>query len=214
MPATTHKSPGRPVDPALQQRRRDDILSRAAKTFAKHGYQTTDLQQIADALSLSKGTLYNYFPSKEDLFLATVRHGVDQLHAHIAAATEPIPDPIARLSAAVHAYLGFFKSHPDLVELFIQERAHFKAQRKPVYFESRDARKAPWRILIQNLIDTGRFRAIPVERIIETLGNILYGTMYTNHIAGRGREPADQSRDVLDVLFNGILSDSERKQQK
>ena len=48
-----------------QCRRREEILEKAIKLFAKHGYGGTDTQQLADELRVGKGTLYRYFPSKE-----------------------------------------------------------------------------------------------------------------------------------------------------
>ena len=47
--------------------RRRAVLLAAAKVFAKRGYWTTSIDQIADELGLTKGVVYYYFSSKEDL---------------------------------------------------------------------------------------------------------------------------------------------------
>src|SRR3954462_695441 len=70
---------GRPKDLSLHDRRREEILEKATAVFAKHGYPNTDVQFIADPLRISKGTVYRYFPSKEQLFLAAVERGVRRL---------------------------------------------------------------------------------------------------------------------------------------
>ena len=49
-----------------------------------------------------------------------------------------------------------------------------------------------------------------VERILDVLADVLYGTMFTNYFSGRSRSPAEQARDILDIAFYGILSESER----
>jgi AcrR family transcriptional regulator len=209
-PAATEKRlPGRPRDEALQQRRREEILDRAAVTFAEHGYPNTDVQWVADALGLSKGTIYRYFPSKSELFLAAVRRGVERLHEHISQSVEPVADPLQRIVTGISAYLQFFKEHPQIVELFIQERAEFKSSR-PIYFEHRDARRGPWRQIIADLIAAGRLRDVPPERVIDVMGDVLYGTMFTNHFAGNAKPHQAQAADVLDLFFQGILTDSER----
>src|SRR6266576_1817616 len=74
---------GRPKDAALQERRREQILEKATVVFAKHGYPNTDVQFVADPLGISKGTVYRYFPSKERLFLAAVKRGVERLKEHV-----------------------------------------------------------------------------------------------------------------------------------
>jgi AcrR family transcriptional regulator len=207
MPETsvTKRSPGRPKDVALTHRRQEDILEIAERTFAKHGYQNTDVQWIADALDISKGTVYRYFPSKQSLFLAAVDRGVRRVHEHISSRAAGLPPTTQRISASVEAYLEFFKSNPGLVELFIQERAEFHERKKPIYFEHREARRGPWRELISQLISDGVIRQMPVERVLDVLGDVLYGTMFTNHFIGRDKPYKAQAQDILDVLFNGIL---------
>ena len=203
--------PGRPPDEALQERRREAILKEAAELFAKHGFADTDVQWIADALSISKGTVYRYFPSKEKLFFAAVERGVIRMRKHIDAARRGVTDKIDDIRAAVIAYLRFFKKNPELVELFIQERAAFKGRRPPIYFLHRASRRGPAREHLAGLLAEGRIRSIPLDRIIDVLGDVLYGTMFTNHFAGRHKPYEAQAEDVLDVVFNGILSDKERK---
>ena len=205
------RGPGRPRDEALQERRREEILSQAETIFAQHGYPNTDVQWIADALEVSKGTVYRYFPSKEELFLETVRRGVRRMREHLDRAAQSVPDSVERIAAGVRAYLEFFKANPSLVELFIQERAEFKERRRPVYFEHRDAARGPWRELIARLIADGKLRNVPVERIIDVLGDTLYGAMFTNHFAGRGKSFEAQAEDVLDVVFHGIVPEGQAR---
>ena len=69
MTATPQRKRGRPVDGATRAQRREDILAAAALVFAQRGYPGTDMQALADVAGVAKGTLYLYFPSKEDLFL-------------------------------------------------------------------------------------------------------------------------------------------------
>ena len=149
------RQPGRPPDEALQERRRRAILKVAAAVFAKHGFAATDVQWIADRLKISKGTIYRYFPSKEKLFLSAVEQGVFRVREHIDAARRAADDKVEEIRAAVIAYLQFFKSNPELVELFVQERAEFKERRQPIYFQHRDVRRGPWREHFAEL-DRGR----------------------------------------------------------
>jgi AcrR family transcriptional regulator len=202
---------GRPCDAALQERRRQAILTVAATIFAKHGFAATDVQWIADRLKISKGTVYRYFPSKQQLFLSAVERGVSRMQQEIESAKIGAGGKIDEIRAAVVAYLKFFKENPELVELFIQERAEFRDEHRPVYFQHRDARKGPWRQRVAELMTEGLVRQIPVERVTEVLGDVLYGTMFTNHFAGRKKPYEAQALDVIDVVFNGILTERGRE---
>ena len=69
------------------------VLDEAARVFVVHGYRRTQIQDVADALGLAKGTLYGYAQSKEALFAGAVRFADD---------AEPLPDP-SRLPLAAPA---------------------------------------------------------------------------------------------------------------
>jgi AcrR family transcriptional regulator len=208
------KKRGRPRDASLQQRRREEILDAAAPIFARHGYAGTDVQLVADALGLSKGTIYRYFPTKERLFLGSVDRGMRRLNERIQAATEGVADPLGVMEAAIAAYLAFFREFPEFVELLVQERAVFKDRKKPTYFEYRDANLAPWRALCAGLIAAGRLRDVPVERILDVTSDLVYGTMFTSYFSGRHKPLDEQVSDVVDIFFHGILSDAERRRRR
>jgi AcrR family transcriptional regulator len=196
---------GRPKDKRLAARRRVEILDMAARLFAERGYPNTDVQVVADELGLGKGTVYRYFPTKRQLFLAAVDRGMDRLHDAVEARVAETDDPVQQIAQAVRAYLAFFDSHPEIVELLIQERAEFKDRKKPTYFEHRDANVGRWQALLRRLTEEGRVRDIPVERITDVVGDLLYGTLFTNHFAGRRKSLEEQARDILDIVFEGIL---------
>jgi AcrR family transcriptional regulator len=195
----------------LPERRCGQIVCKASEVFAELGYQHTDVQVIAEALGISKGTIYRYFPSKQKLFLAAVAKGVDALREHTLVALDGPGDPLERMAASTRAYLEFFERYPRLVELFIQERVVFRDKRRPIYFEVGQTARAPWRALVQELIDSGRLRQMPVERVLNVMSDLVYGTMFTNYLSGRKESFQQQARDILDIVFNGILSGQEKK---
>jgi hypothetical protein len=66
-----------------------------------------------------------------------------------------------------------------------------------------------WQRLYARLIAEGRVRDIPVERITDVVGNLIYGTMFTNFFAGQAKPVEQQASDILDVVFQGILTERE-----
>jgi AcrR family transcriptional regulator len=200
---------GRPPDVELQERRRAEILDAATAVFSKRGFGAADVQEVAEQAGIGKGTVYRYFPSKEELFLAAVDHGMRRLKASVDAAVAGIEQPLERIAGGVRAYLAFFGEHPEVVELLIQERAHFRDRTKPTYFVHRDANMGPWQDLFRELIRTGIVRDMPVERITDFLSDVVYGTMFTNYFAGRNATLSSQCENILDLFFQGVLVRSE-----
>lgn len=212
VPTKTKKRPARRRGAALALHRREEILTVAARVFAERGYPGTDVQVVADAVPVGKGTIYRYFPTKEALFLAAVDRAMHRLSGAIQSAVDEQADPIEQIAAAVRAYLAFFDAHPDCTELLIMERAAFKDRKKPTYFEHRDSNLGRWIELFRGLIANGRVRSAPVEEFTETISDLLYGTIFTNHFAGRQEPLEEQAGRILRGFFLGILSDSERRQ--
>jgi AcrR family transcriptional regulator len=64
---------------AKRDQRRDTILEVAGAVFAEEGFAATSMSNIAARLGGSKGTLYNYFKSKEELFAAVVQEECSRL---------------------------------------------------------------------------------------------------------------------------------------
>jgi AcrR family transcriptional regulator len=214
MKDTAEKKLRRPVDPALCARRQEQILEAAAKLFAEHGYANADTQLLAEKLGVGKGTIYRYFPSKEEVFLAAADRAMRMLHERVEAGIQGIEDPLDRIAAAIRAYLAFFAEHSEFVELLMQERAQFKDRKKPTYFQHREARVVQWQALYRALIAEGRIRDMPVERITDVMSDLVYGTMFTNYFTGQRKPFEAQAQDILDVVFHGILSDAERQRFK
>lgn len=76
------------------------IVAASARVFIAHGYQRTQVQDVADALALAKGTLYGYAQGKAALFAAAVRYG-DAQEALPLASELPVAAPVAGEIAAV-----------------------------------------------------------------------------------------------------------------
>ncbi len=203
---TVRSKRGRPPEEGLAERRREEILRVSTRLFASAGFACTDLQDVADKLGVGKGTLYRYFPTKQALFEAAVERAIRGMRSAIDAAAGGIADPLERIGAAVRVYLAYFDAHPECVELLMQERAHLTERRKPRYFEHREENRSEWEAVYRALIARGLVRDMPVDRIMDTLGSLVYGAMFTNYFAGRRKTLPEQADDILDVVFNGLLT--------
>ena len=204
---------GRPVDGQLRDRRCDEILEAAGSLFAEHGYSEATTEMLADKLGVGKGTIYRYFPNKCELFLAACDRLMRQLLDALEVAAGQVDDPLDKIAHAIRRYLDFFAEHPEFVELLVQERAQFKDRPRPTYFEHMEADREKHRAFFRQLIAEGRVRDVDVDRINDVLSDLVYGTMFTNYFTGRRRSAADQADDILDIVFHGILSPTERTQK-
>lgn len=209
-PLQNKRGPGRPRNIERIDRKKSEILKVSSSLFAENGFKNTDVQEIADRLGVAKGTIYHYFQSKEKLFLASVDSGMEKLSEFINSSVEDIKDPIKKIAGAIHYYLVFFDKNPQLIELIVQERAEFKDRKKPTYMVHREKNIKPWHELFESLTASGRLREVDAETTTLTISNLLYGTIFTTYYSYQGISFESQTKQILSLVFAGILSDKER----
>lgn len=96
-----------------KQQRREEILRIARDLFYTGGYEKTRMSDIADHLELSKGTVYLYFRSKEDLAYAVLLQCLDLMQEMLL---DPPPEKnpargLERLYRMTRAYVGFLQEN-------------------------------------------------------------------------------------------------------
>ncbi len=94
----------------------EGILDRAATLFARRGFTKTSVQDVADAVGLSKAGLLHHFPSKEALFEAAMEMGRTQSQ-HVLDQVSRLPDGPARDRRAVELLVDVALERPGLVAL-------------------------------------------------------------------------------------------------
>jgi TetR/AcrR family transcriptional regulator, cholesterol catabolism regulator len=90
--------------PASDERRRQ-ILAGAAELFVRHGYSGTSIRDIAQRTGLLPGSVYHYFPAKEDLFIEVHREGFRQLIERVEEIARSAADPWQRMELACAAHI-------------------------------------------------------------------------------------------------------------
>jgi AcrR family transcriptional regulator len=97
----------------------NEIATAALFLFSQKGYAATSVEQIAEAAGIGKGTVYEYFPSKEDIFVHAINAWMMDLINRMVEETRDIDDPVRRLKV----FIGMVKDvlnveEPDPKKLF------------------------------------------------------------------------------------------------
>ncbi len=108
----------------LKDRRKREIRERQAQIMAaarsvlfKHGMAMASIKRIAQAAELGVGTLYSYFGSKEDIFIALQEEGLEMLAREIQKTAKDTEDPLTRLRKIARAYLTFSEKSKDYFDI-------------------------------------------------------------------------------------------------
>jgi AcrR family transcriptional regulator len=181
------------------------ILKVATKVFAEQGFYGAETQQIADLADVGKGTVYRYYRSKEELFLAVADAGMRKLEQHIYAAIDGVDDAIDLIQTAGRAYAEFFQRHPELVEILIQERAAFRGTIPDTHLVYRQKNRSILEDALRSAIKQGVVRNINVREATSALANVLYGTVVCGCLEGSTRKLRQMADHAIDIFLNGVL---------
>jgi AcrR family transcriptional regulator len=166
-----------PTRPALRERyerRHDELVRRAARQFARTGYDTTTMQDLAASMGLATGALYHYFAAKDQLLEAIC----DELMEPLLASSRELLDGSdrelgpQRLRALVRLWVAHVCDHRDHMLVFQQERHVIESGER--WRSVRASRKAFERIvagvLAEGLSESGGERS--ALRVLALLGMV------------------------------------------
>ncbi len=100
------------------------VLEAAATVFAERGYNAATIEEIAQVAGIGKGTTYEYFKSKQELFLAVIEHDWQRLvQEHDAGLRERDGRTLERLTdlttAVLRSYREIQRLHPAAMEFMV-----------------------------------------------------------------------------------------------
>ena len=91
------------------------LLEQGYKLFSAYGLKKTNVEEIAAAAGISKGAFYNFYESKEALFMDVIELAEIRLRQEVLAVVDlPGPSPRARLFAVLKKAFTLFKTIPIL----------------------------------------------------------------------------------------------------
>ncbi len=101
--------------------KRGALLAAAQKVFARRGYHDARTSEIALEAGVAEGTLYNYFSSREDLFLSLFDERWRVFTERVRERTGSLDDPNDKLKAIFAAAMKLFITNKALAQIFLLE---------------------------------------------------------------------------------------------
>ena len=104
-----------------RQQHREEILSAATDLFARHGYEGTSMQMIADQAEISVGKLYLHFEGKEDIYMNVADYHAAKIRERASDATNPSMSPMDRIRARTGAVIDYLEENESMVRFYVSE---------------------------------------------------------------------------------------------
>ena len=192
--------------------RRREILDAATHVFAERGYPRATLEEIAATAEFAKGTIYNYFRSKEEIFRQIVTDLLDDvLHIADTAAKESSSAREAFLRYATDTF-DYFRANEDVLgivsrELFRLELEDTKRRMAEIHRRAEQI-AAPLACILQKEMRGKRFAGQPVDEIAELFVSIVHhrcAKRLFHKKSIRELNSHEEAKTITLLFFDGVL---------
>jgi AcrR family transcriptional regulator len=176
------------------------LLSHATKLFAKKGFDRTSVQEIVEAAGVTKGAMYHYFDSKDDLlyeiYARVLREQTDQLEK-VAVTEAPLRE---RLTAAASDVVVSTIANLDDNTIFMQSMHQLSEEKRKAVRAERRKYHERFRSLIEEGQASGEFREDkPADVVVDFFfGSVHHlGSWYRRTGTLSARQVGDHYADLL-----------------
>jgi AcrR family transcriptional regulator len=188
------------------EEKRRQILDAAVRVFARRGFHTSRVGDIAEEAGVAHGLLYHYFASKDEVLETVFRENWSELLARfeqVEASGEPADE---KLRGIVKILLRTWRNDPDLVTVMVREvgrSAHLASQVDVI---------GQGFAVIERVIAQGQAEGVFRKELDARLASwIVYGGLeeiLTGWVLGRlpdgDEEVARAERTIVDVVLGGL----------
>jgi TetR/AcrR family transcriptional regulator, cholesterol catabolism regulator len=161
------RKPAKNAEPASDgggQSTPERMLKTAAALFSRKGYAATSTREIASVMRIQKPSLYYHIQSKEDLLYNICKSSLEQIRRDVAAAVEPVTDPLERTRTLVRAHIESMLRDQDQHSATLSEMRALSNERLAHVISLRDAYESLVRSVVEGAQKAGALRGdIPAK---------------------------------------------------
>jgi TetR/AcrR family transcriptional regulator len=208
-----------PVRQRRKQARPMELLDAALDLFVERGFAATRSEDVAARAGVSKGTLYLYYPSKEELLKAVIRHNVVNQITEGSEIIRQFTGNSAELLAMVLLLwwerIGETRAS-GIIKLMTSEVRNFPEVAQFYVDEVVTPSNQMLAQVIQRGVDRGEFRAVNVPEVVHALVGPLIFLVLNKHSLGACSisfllQPREVITALIDMVLNGLVPRSAAK---
>jgi AcrR family transcriptional regulator len=192
---------------AIRQARTEEIVAAARQVFADRGFHATRMSDIARTAGVSQGTLYHYFRSKDDLFLALLFTWAERLETVVKELPDVQAGAAEKIGLMTQVGQEFLATNQDLLPVILEFWAY--ALRHPKAAASFrhlfEVMQQSFLAILEEGIATGEFKPTDLDALSALPLVVLDGVIVLSLLAGRDLVDPDRifkntEQLVLDAL--------------
>jgi AcrR family transcriptional regulator len=191
----------------VAQFRSSEILAAARKVFSIRGFRDTTVDEVAAAAGLAKATVYTYFSSKQDIYLAALSEGVRKMVECIEEKMQAAPDDIrSKVEAYIRTRLEFLCENRDFFKVYHAEfgnlihPASLNIEFRNLYRRQFDRLKG----LLEEAVEKGEIVGISPETLATMIYESARGLTLRRNLGWTTATIDEQVETLMRILWDGV----------
>ena len=192
---------GIPITEEELTRRRSEIANTAVQIFTEKGFSETSMREIAEAAGVGKSTIYDYFPSKDEILINFIGEATRQLTVwaeEILAQDLSTAEKIRRIMCKHLEHL--LANKQQFLKVTLEAQRLSTDSQKRIQRHRHDYQDLMCD-LVQEGIKSSEFRPVNPLLTVRVMLTLLSSAVYTTRPTG---SPEEMLLDTLDILFKGM----------
>ena len=139
-----------------KEAKKHTILTAAMKVFAKKGVANTKMTDVAVAAGIGKGTIYEYYKNKDEIFAESFHHFMEVLENIMAQRLFKISDPMEKIKEMTMGWIDALQTHSyEFVEIMLDFWAEGVRHKEKTPVFDLNTIYTEYRALVSNILDEG-----------------------------------------------------------
>jgi AcrR family transcriptional regulator len=204
------------TDQSVTRKKHDAILDAARAVFSRDGYAASSVDDVAAEAGIAKGTVYLYFKSKEDLYLAALLRDIRAFGAEARAEMERAPALREKIEAFLRVRLEYSRKHEDFLRIYLTEYGKMSAM-TPIAKQMRRTQLENMRHLASLIEDAARrreIRRVPPAALAAKLFDIARGLVERQLLGWKEFQVRNEIAFATDLLWHGIAYQGAARREK
>ncbi len=195
-----------PSAQASRKFRSDEILRTATDLFSEKSFHDVTMEEIAEEMGVSKGTIYNYFSSKENLYLEILKESFEAIEALLHKEIENSAPAPAKLKKLLTTIFTFYRENRKVLRILSRDETHLLKEHFELTEKWRMERLRLYEKIMEKGIDEGSFvDQNPKLRALMLYGAV--GAVMVHH--DFSMDPGKVADAVFSQLASGLLVNKE-----
>lgn len=187
---------------SVRLRKKNNIIKAATRLFSDKSFYDVTMDDIAVRANVSKGTLYLYFSSKENLYLEILEHTFDSIESILereVAKSDSAPEKLKKL---LYIIIKFYRENIDVLKILSRDETHLIREHQELTEKWRSRRLSLYEQIIKKGVAEGSFKT----RNTELAALILYGSIGVVMVFyDLGKSPEVVAEELYSEIASGLF---------